>query len=177
MERSAERSGRQFAGLHLAPAPSVSGAQADHGVDPHVVHRSRDLLDRAEDLFEQAASVDDDGAERFRLFYLAAIRAAGAVLEIYEPSGRVRRRRGAADAWSRIKERAPQCRELADYFGELSTMRSHVEAGLVRTVDSTFCARVERRAVEFLDVADATLLAYEQGKLTSKRPAARGTVA
>ena len=127
-------------------------------------------------LFDQAASVEDDGAERFRLFYLAAIRAAGAVLEIHEPASRIRRR-GAMDAWSRIKARAPECAELADYFGGLSNMRSRVEAGLVKSVDSTFCARVERRAVEFLDVADATLLAYEQGKLTPKRASARGTVA
>lgn len=157
-------------------ATAVSSA-AGSAVDPVVVHRSRDLLERAEVLFDQAASVEDDGAERFRLFYLAAIRASGAVLEVYEPSGKVRRRRGASDAWSRIKARAPECAELADYFGGLSTMRANVEAGLVRAVDSTFCARVERRAMEFLDVADSTLLAYEQGKLAPKRTAARRTVA
>ncbi|ALG85153.1 SAV_6107 family HEPN domain-containing protein [Gordonia phthalatica] len=173
MSSTPGNAGRRSTRLRLAVA-APAGASA---VDPRVVHRSRDLLDRAEVLFDQAASVEDDGAERFRLFYLAAIRAAGAVLEIYEPAGKVRRRRGAMDAWSRIKARAPECAELADYFGGLSNMRSRVEAGLVKSVDSTFCARVERRAVEFLDVADATLLAYEQGKLSPKRAAARGTVA
>ncbi|EGD55851.1 SAV_6107 family HEPN domain-containing protein [Gordonia neofelifaecis] len=176
MARAAGGPGRSTE-LRLAVARPTGAAPQESGVDPRVVHRSRDLLDRAEVLFDEAASVEDDGAERFRLFYLAAIRAAGAVLEVYEPTGTTRRRRGASDAWSRIKARAPQCSELADYFGELSTMRAHVEAGLVRSVDPTFCARVERRAVEFLDVADSTLLAYEQGKLTSRRTAARGTVA
>ncbi|WP_035719714.1 SAV_6107 family HEPN domain-containing protein [Gordonia shandongensis] len=141
-------------------------------VDPRVVHRSRDLLDRAEDLFEDAAAVEDDGAERFRLFYLAAIRAAGAILEVHEPARRTRR--GATDAWSRIKARTPEYAELAEYFGGLSRMRAHVEAGLVRSVDPTLCARVERRAVEFLDAADATLLAYEQGK--AGRSASAGAV-
>ncbi|AVM01003.1 hypothetical protein C6V83_12805 [Gordonia iterans] len=134
-------------------------------VDPHVVHRSRDLLERAEVLFEEASRVTDDGAERFRQFYLAAIRASGAVLALYEPPGPVRRRRNARDAWSRIKAVAPQYADLAEYFGGLSRMRSRVEAGLVRQVDDTLCARVERRAAEFLDAADASLLAYEQGRL------------
>lgn len=176
MTRSTGAAGRS-AELRLAMARPAASSARSGTADPHVVHRSRDLLDRAEALFEQAASVEDDGAERFRLFYLAAIRASGAVLEIYEPTGTVRRRRGAMDAWSRIKARAPECAELADYFGGLSNMRSRVEAGLVKAVDPTFCARVERRAVEFLDVADATLLAYEQGKLTTGKTAARGTVA
>ncbi|NLG44931.1 SAV_6107 family HEPN domain-containing protein [Gordonia sp. (in: high G+C Gram-positive bacteria)] len=177
MTRSAGAAGRRSAELRLAMArPAVGNARAA-AVDPHVVQRSRDLLDRAEVLFDQAASVEDDGTERFRLFYLAAIRASGAILEVYEPTGKVRRRRGATDAWSRIKARAPECAELADYFGGLSNMRSRVEAGLVKSVDPTFCARVERRAVEFLDVADATLLSYEQGKLTPGKAAARSTVA
>ncbi len=142
-------------------------------VDPRRVHRSRDLLDRAEVLFEDAAQVTDDGAERFRQFYLAAIRAAGAVLAVYEEPGPVRRRRNARDAWSRIKAVAPQYAELAEYFGGLSAMRSKVEAGLIGQVDDTLCARVERRAVEFLDAADASLLAYEQGRLPHARPSAR----
>ncbi|WP_440712605.1 SAV_6107 family HEPN domain-containing protein [Gordonia sp. FQ] len=142
--------------------------------DPRVVLRSRDLLDRAEVLFEDAARVTDDGAERFRQFYLAAIRAAGAVLAVYEPPGPVRRRRNARDAWSRIKAAAPQYAELAEYFGGLSAMREKVEVGLVRQVDDTLCARVERRAAEFLDAADASLLAYEQGALPgAERPARR----
>ena len=143
-------------------------------VNPQVVHRSRDLLERAEALFEEASRVEDDGAERFRQFYLAAIRASGAVLALYEPLGPVRRRRNARDAWSRIKAVAPQYAELAEYFGGLSVMRSRVEAGLVSQVDDTFCARVERRAAEFLDAADASLLAYEQGRLDgAERPARR----
>lgn len=145
-----------------------------HPVDPHLVHRSRDLLDRAEVLFDDAAGIADDGAERFRQFYLAAIRAAGAILAVYEPPGPVRRRRNARDAWSRIKAVAPQYAELAEYFGGLSVMRSRVEAGLVRQVDDTLCARVERRAAEFLDAADASLLAYEQGRLDGSGAVAGG---
>ncbi|MFT3662025.1 MAG: SAV_6107 family HEPN domain-containing protein [Gordonia sp. (in: high G+C Gram-positive bacteria)] len=141
--------------------------------DPHVVHRSRDLLERAEVLFEEASRVHDDGAERFRQFYLAALRASGAVLALHEPAGPVRRRRNARDAWSRITAVAPEYTELAEYFGGLSAMRSKVETGLVRRVDDMLCARVERRAAEFLDAADASLLAYEQGRLGSAGRAAR----
>lgn len=141
------------------------GPSARTPVDPRLVHRSRDLLDRAEVLFDEAAGVTDDGAERFRQFYLAAIRAAGAILTVCEPPGPVRRRRDARDAWSRIKAVAPQYADLAEYFGGLSVMRSRVEAGLVRQVDDTLCTRVERRAAEFLDAADASLLAYEQGRI------------
>ena len=141
--------------------------------DPRVVHRSRDLLDRAEALFDGAAAVHDDGAERFRQFYLAAIRAAGAVLAVYEPPGPVRRRRNARDAWSRIKVATPQYADLAEYFGGLSTMRARVEAGLVTQIDDTLCTRVERRAAEFLDAADASLLAYEQGRLSGTASAVR----
>ncbi|MFT4086082.1 MAG: SAV_6107 family HEPN domain-containing protein [Gordonia sp. (in: high G+C Gram-positive bacteria)] len=143
-------------------------------VDPGVVHRSRDLLDRAEALFDAAGGVEDDGAERFRQFYLAAIRSAGAILVVFEPVGPVRRRRDARDAWSRIKSVAPQYAELAEYFGGLSQMRERVEAGLVKDVDDTFCARVERRAAEFLDAADATLLSYEQGYGGDSEAAATG---
>ncbi|MCF8605021.1 hypothetical protein L5I01_16825 [Gordonia sp. HY442] len=145
-------------------------SQSKQIVDERVVIRSRELLERAEALFDDASAVDDDGAERFRLFYLAAIRAAGAVLVVHEPVGPVRRRRDARDAWSRIRAVAPEAHDLAEYFGGLSAMRAKVEAGLVRTVDSTLCDRVERRAMEFLDVADATLLAYEQGKIRHRRP-------
>ncbi|WP_347956512.1 SAV_6107 family HEPN domain-containing protein [Gordonia aichiensis] len=169
--RGRQVTGRRSTERHLSVAAARSrGTEAD----PRLVNRGRGLLERAEQLFDQAATVGDDEAERFRLLYLAAIRAAGAVLEVCEPA---RRRRGAADAWSRVKAYAPQCAELAEYFGGLSTMRAHVEAGLVRSIDPTLCARVERRAVEFLDVADSTLLAYEQGKCGARPGAVRGTVA
>ncbi|WOC13735.1 SAV_6107 family HEPN domain-containing protein [Gordonia sp. MP11Mi] len=149
-------------------------SQSKQIVDERVVMRSRELLERAEALFDDASAIADDGAERFRVFYLAAIRAAGAVLAVHEPPGPVRRRRDARDAWSRIHAVAPEAHDLAEYFGGLSGMRAKVEAGLIRTVDSTLCARVERRAMEFLDVADATLLAYEQGKIGHRRrPSAR----
>ena len=145
-------------------------------VDPQVVHRSRGLLERAEALFDEAAGVEDDAAERFRLFYLAAIRASGAVLAVHEPIGPVRRRRNARDAWSRIRAVTPQYSELADYFGELSQMRERVENGLVRHIDDTLCARVERRAVEFLDAADTELLAYEQGRISGPARGSRAAL-
>ncbi|GAA4678878.1 SAV_6107 family HEPN domain-containing protein [Gordonia humi] len=144
-------------------------AQTHYTVDERVVLRSRDLLERAEALFDDASKITDDEPERFRVFYLAAIRAAGAVLAVHEPAGPVRRRRDARDAWSRIRAVAPEAHDLAEYFGGLSAMRAKVESGLVRTIDPTMCARVERRAMEFLDVADATLLAYEQGKIGHRR--------
>ena len=75
--------------------PSTTRSASD--IDPIVVRRSRDLLDRAEILFENADGVED-GTERFRQYYLTALRAAGAAIEIHEPSIRPVRRRHSRNA-------------------------------------------------------------------------------
>ena len=51
-------------------------------VDPVMVGRARDLLERAHVLFDNADGVDDD-VERFRQLYLVALRASGAALAVH----------------------------------------------------------------------------------------------
>ena len=63
-------------------------------IDPWVIDRSRDLLERAYLLFDNADGITDQ-PERFRQFYLAALRSSGAVLalsliHISEPTRRLR---------------------------------------------------------------------------------------
>lgn len=136
-------------------------------VDPVVVRRSRDLFDRAEILFDNADGIEDS-AERFRQYYLAALRAAGAAIEIYEPSNRPVRRRTSRNAWRRLSAVIPGLAEAADHFAARSTIRSDIETGLRRTVDLALVVAMRGRVIELLDEVDALLIAYEQGKLSEQ---------
>lgn len=82
-----------------------------------------------------------------------------------KPSGPVRRRRDARDAWSRIKAVAPQYADLAEYFGGLSVMRSRVEAGWSGRSTTRSVPASSGAPPSSLDAADVSLLAYEQGRL------------
>lgn len=133
-------------------------------VDPVVVRRSRDLLERAEVLFDNADGVTDP-AERFRQYYLSALRAAGAAIEIHEPSNRPARRRHSRSAWNRLPGVVPALTGHADYFAARSALRLDIESGLVRTVDGPTVDAMRRRVIELLDATEMLLIAYEQGKL------------
>ncbi|MFW0792876.1 SAV_6107 family HEPN domain-containing protein [Gordonia sp. CPCC 205515] len=146
------------------PAPRAPAARTPVEVDPVVVRRSRDLLDRAEILFENADGIDDS-AERFRQYYLASLRAAGAAIEVYEPSNRPVRRRTSRNAWSRLSALVPGMSGAAEYFAARSVIRSDVETGLRRTVDLALVVAMRGRVIDLLDDVDALLIAYEQGKL------------
>ncbi|MFW0787076.1 SAV_6107 family HEPN domain-containing protein [Gordonia sp. CPCC 206044] len=133
-------------------------------VDPVVVRRSRDLLDRAHILFDNADGVDDP-AERFRQYYLTALRGAGAALEIHEPSNRPVRRRHSRSAWNRLPVVVPELAPHAEYFAARSRIRLDIESGLVRTMDGRTVAQMRRRVIELLDAVEDVLIAYEQGRL------------
>lgn len=142
--------------------PSTRHGSVD--IDPVVVRRSRDLFDRAEVLFDNAEGVPDS-AERFRQLYLAALRAAGAALEVFEPSVRPIRRRGGRSAWSRLPGVVPDLAAHAEYFAARSAMRQDVESGLVREVGIDSVIAMRARVMDLLDDVDGILIAYEQGKL------------
>ncbi len=133
-------------------------------IDPVVVRRSRDLLDRAEILFDNADGIAES-AERFRQYYLTALRAAGAVLEIYEPSNRPVRRRRPASAWKRLPVVVGELAAYADYFADLSHLRLDIESGLIRTVDEQTVRHTRQRVIELLDAVEREVIAYEQGRL------------
>ncbi|MEE4023185.1 SAV_6107 family HEPN domain-containing protein [Gordonia sp. PKS22-38] len=142
---------------------SIRSPRSTADVDPIVVRRSRDLLDRAHVLFDNADGVTDS-AERFRQFYLTALRAAGAVLEIHEPSTRPARRRHSRSAWNRLPVVIPALAEHADFFAARSHLRLDIESGLVRAVDDRVVAQTRSRVIGLLDDVEELLIAYEQGK-------------
>ncbi|MGV9710207.1 SAV_6107 family HEPN domain-containing protein [Gordonia sp. NPDC003424] len=133
-------------------------------VDPVVVRRSRDLLERAELLFDNADGIEDS-AERFRQYYLTALRAAGAAIEVYEPSNRPARRRGSRNAWNRLTAVAPELADAVGFFAAHSSTRSDIESGLRRSVGADIGITMRRHVIELLDAVEELLIAYEQGKL------------
>ena len=147
---------------HRTRAAAGVETRAD-AVDPVLVGRARDLLDRAEILIDNADGVPDT-AERFRQYYLAALRAAGAALAIHEPVTRTVARRGSPNAWTRIALRVPELGAYADEFAGLSGLRMDIEMGLTREVAPDRLNRLRVRVFAFLDDVEALVTAYEQGR-------------
>ncbi|MDF6101863.1 SAV_6107 family HEPN domain-containing protein [Gordonia hongkongensis] len=136
-------------------------------VDPVMVGRARDLLERAHVLFDNADGVDDD-VERFRQLYLVALRASGAALAVHEPVGTVRRR--TSNAWTRIGVVAPELAPIAARFAGLSPVRMKIESGIIRTIDPDSVAGMRLLVLDFLRRVETMVIAYEQGKLGAEAP-------
>lgn len=136
-------------------------------VDPVMVGRARDLLARAHLLLDNADGVSDD-AERFRQFYLVALRAAGAALAIGEPVGPARRK--TSNAWTRIGVVAPELAPLAARFASLSSVRMKIESGIIRTLDPDSVAGMRLLVLDFLRQVETLVIAYEQGKFGTEEP-------
>ena len=140
-------------------------------IDPVIVDRARGMLERAHVLRDNADGVPDD-AERFRQYYLAALRAAGAALAVYEPRViPVRSRRGSRSAWKRIGLLIPELAESARRMDERSSTRMNIEAGLTRTVPPGDLHALRGELLDLLDRAESLVVAYEQGNLAHQRPA------
>lgn len=132
-------------------------------IDPIMVGRARDLLEKA-DLLAANADAVPELAERFRQYYLAALRAAGAALAIHEPRVTGTRRRTPTNAWSRIAAQVPELTRQAAWFADRSALRTNIETGLIRDVDVAHVASLRRRLIDFLDDVEALVNAYEQGR-------------
>lgn len=152
-------------------ARSRSATALTHGapVDPVMVGRARDLLERAHLLLDNADGVDD-GAERFRQLYLVALRASGAALAVHEPIGTVRRRTSTSNAWTRIGMVAPELAPIAARFAALSPVRMKIESGIIRAVDPDSVAGMRLLVLDFLRQVETMVIAYEQGKLGFEAP-------
>ncbi|GAB19344.1 hypothetical protein GOEFS_081_00340 [Gordonia effusa NBRC 100432] len=135
-------------------------------VDPIVVRRARDLLERGDNLLANADGVSDS-AERFRQYYLAALRGAGSILAVLEPPAPTARRRGSRNAWARLTAAVPEWDAAAEYLMSVSDVRMKIESGQIRAVDAALAATLRRYVVALLDDADAMVVAYEQGKLAN----------
>lgn len=136
-----------------------------HVVDPVRVGRARDLLERAEVLVAVADRTpvgEIDDTERFRQYYLAALRGAGAALAIAEPVRRTRRAQ-REDAWSRIEAYVPVLSEYAQVFTAESRIRARIEAGLLRALPPGRVAELRVNVLALLDAAEMAIVAYEQG--------------
>ncbi|MFT4043829.1 MAG: SAV_6107 family HEPN domain-containing protein [Gordonia sp. (in: high G+C Gram-positive bacteria)] len=142
-------------------------------VDPVVVTRSRDLFERAEVVFANADGVTDD-PERFRQYYLAALRAAGAALAVHEPPVRGGARRVSANAWARISSTVPELTHFAQRFSDLSRTRMEIESGISRTIDPATVDGLRADVDTFLDAVERLLIAYEQGSLAHQALGAIG---
>ncbi|MFT4128417.1 MAG: SAV_6107 family HEPN domain-containing protein [Gordonia sp. (in: high G+C Gram-positive bacteria)] len=132
------------------------------GADPMAAGRARDLLDRADALLDNAVGVEDE-AERFRQFYLAALRGAGAALALHEPRVRRAVRGRPSDAWGRLELTAPELAGQAAFFAGLSRLRMNIEAGIERSVPPGLVAEMHRRLQLFLDAVEALIIAGERG--------------
>lgn len=147
-------------------AASFGTSAAADAVDPIVVRRARDLLDRGDNLLANADGVAES-AERFRQYYLAALRGAGSMLAVLEPPSPRARRGGSRSAWARLSVAVPEWAAAAEYLASVSDVRMKIESGQIRTVDAALPATLRRYVVALLDDADAMVVAYEQGKLAN----------
>ncbi|GAB05556.1 hypothetical protein GII30_14310 [Gordonia amarae] len=140
-------------------------------IDPVIVDRARGMLERAHMLFGNADAVPD-APERFRQYYLAALRAAGAALAVFEPRVvPVRARRGSRSAWKRIALVIPELAGAAQRMEDRSSTRMNIEAGLTRTVDAGDLESLRREVLDLFDRAERLVVAYEQGKLAHQQSA------
>jgi hypothetical protein len=93
------------------------------------------LLRQAAEGLAEAHSVHDP-LQRYPAAYLAALRAAAAVLAI---RARPQPRRGATrNVWQLLAEVAPELGEWAAFFASCSATRAAAEAGISRLVGQQF---------------------------------------
>lgn len=120
------------AGTRTAPAPPMAVQQ---------LRRSEaELL---------AAQFSGEASDRFRHAHLAALRAAGAVLEL---RGGGQRRRGAPrSVWELLDAVAPELSDWSAYFASGAQLRAAIEAGRSQQVDPERAEQALAAAEDFHD--------------------------
>lgn len=96
------------------------------------------------------ASRETDPAQRFADAYLAALRAAAAMLAL-----RGRPHRGRArptSVWTLLTKVAPELREWAVFFAAGSSTRAAVQAGLTRDVPTRTADDLVRQTGQFIAI-------------------------
>ena len=92
---------------------------------------------------------------RYPAAYLAALRAAAAVLAVRT---RPRPRRGAPrDVWNLLAEVAPELGEWAAFFAACSDTRAAAEAGIARLVGRRDADDLLRQAEQFVGIVRAVV--------------------
>ncbi|WP_024877191.1 SAV_6107 family HEPN domain-containing protein [Saccharomonospora piscinae] len=87
-------------------------------------------------------------AARFEASYLAALRAAAAVLVV---RGRPHRRAAKPEsAWRLLASTAPELGEWVEYFAAHSATHAAAQAGITRRIDTALADELRARAGEFV---------------------------
>ena len=97
-----------------------------------------------------AAELEENAARRFADAYLAALRAAAALLAM-----RGRPHRGRArpmSVWTLLASVAPELREWAAFFASCSATRASVQAGITRAVSPRSADDLVRQTRQFIDL-------------------------
>lgn len=100
------------------------------------------------------AQAERDAAQRFAAAYLAALRAAAAMLAL---RGRPHRGRSRpTSAWVLLARLAPELAEWAAFFASCSGTRAAIVAGVTRNVSHRAADDLVRQTAQFIDlVAEA----------------------
>ena len=136
---NADRPGRSDrGGARRDPPPAAPASRAAVNL----------LRQAGDDLAE--AHRESDPLMRYPAAYLAALRAAAAVLAV---RARPRPRRGAPrDAWNLRAEVAPELGEWAAFFAACSDTRAAAEAGIARLVSRRDADDLLRQAEQFVGI-------------------------
>lgn len=109
------------------------------------------LLHQAARALAEAES-QSEAAERYAGAYLAALRAAAAVVVVRaRPDSR---RRRPLSVWALIALVAPELREWASFFAAGSSTRTAVQAGVTRLVSDRDAGDLVRQAGQFIALAE-----------------------
>jgi hypothetical protein len=151
VERAATAAGRQeprTARSRTSDPPAVPRPQAPPAAPP-ASRAALGLLRQAGDGLAEAHR-EPDPLLRYPAAYLAALRAAAAVLAVRT---RPRPRRGAPrDAWYLLAEVAPELGEWAAFFASCSDTRAAAEAGIARLVSRRDADDLLRQSEQFVGI-------------------------
>jgi hypothetical protein len=98
------------------------------------------------------AEVERDAPQRFAHAYLAALRAAAAMLALRGRPHRARSR--PMSVWTLLASVAPELREWAAFFASCSATRASVQAGITRAVTDRSADDLVRQTGQFLELVE-----------------------
>jgi hypothetical protein len=97
-----------------------------------------------------AAELEEVPARRFAEAYLAALRAAAALLAMRGRPHRARSR--PMSVWTLLSSVAPELREWAAFFASCSATRASVQAGITRAVSTRSADDLVRQSGQFIEL-------------------------
>jgi SAV_6107-like HEPN len=147
--RGEPRRAKRIGGRAGAPVPPAPAGAEPPRVPAPTSRAALGLLRQAGDGLAEAHG-ETDPLLRYPAAYLAALRAAAAVLAV---RARPRPRRGAPrDVWHLVAEVAPELGEWAAFFASCSDTRAAAEAGIARLVGRRDADDLLRQAEQFVGI-------------------------